>query len=153
MKLDKIFKASVFLPFLCGIFCNMSWAANNFPTSPQANNTQSYGIAFIVGIIIVLVISGLYRSKKERIVVFANLTDVLVTLCIPIGIVVIGFLGMIMRMREDTVLNVALLFGVCGVVIVANATKAYNKSIAAGFFGFLHALFTKLAIVSPGRQA
>lgn len=90
MKINRLATSSFFTALIYVLACDLAWAANTIPTSQQTSNIQGYKIAFVVGLVIA--VWGLYRSKKERIVVFANLTDVLTPLSVPVIAVILYIL-------------------------------------------------------------
>ena len=105
-----------------------------------------YKIAFACGV--ALTIYGLYLSRKKKIVIFANLTDIAATVAIPITSLLIYFLCIFFEIRSDACVILVAATALTCLIAVVIATYAYNASINANLWGFLLALFIKLFLLA-----
>lgn len=112
-----------------------------------AQNSSSVALRLFFVISVAVAIWGLYRSKKERIVVFANLTDVLVTLSTFIIPLLIHVLCLFIGLPERVTLLLTAGPGLVILFYVIKATRAYNRSINANLLCFFHAFVTKYIVV------
>lgn len=117
---------------------------NGGETSITPNNFGNMIVFSILALLIILCIYGVYLSRKKKIVIFANYTDILVTVSIPIsGWLFFELLGK-PGLNEPLLLCLALLPAFCIFLLMCWSTFLYNTSINSGIFGFLLALYTKI---------
>lgn len=103
-------------------------------------------ISLVIGLCISLY--GVYASRKKKIVLFANLTDIAATAGIPVIAALAIFLAIFLEMK-GVLAGIVVSIGVLAVaILVTIATFQYNRSINAGFLGFLLALFTNFFLLT-----
>lgn len=134
------------LTFTLALLPELAVAASEVARQTQEVSLLPLKISLVAGLCISLY--GIYASRKKKIVVFANLTDILATAAIPVIAALAVFLAIFLEMKG--ILAAAFIgIGVSGgAIMVAIATFSYNRSINANFFGFLLALFTKFFLLT-----
>lgn len=115
----------------------------------STTNEQTGSLTFaIIALSIILCSYGVYLSRKRKIVIFANYTDIAVTASIPF--IAWIFIELLDRQitNDHVFIYLALLPAFCVFLIMCWATFLYNTSVNSGIFGFLLALYTKLFLFS-----
>ena len=101
----------------------------------------------LLGLALVIIVVSLYLSKRGRISVFANYTDILftvLTLVLPLGILLVFSTNSRPDPVRDNMPILALGVFVVLFLLVLKATLSYNQ----GFIGFLLAMFSKFVLVA-----
>ena len=133
-------RASVLL--LTILFSSLVYAAGN-KNAVSTEYTGEYNL-IILGIGAAIAIVGLIAGASKKVVIYANITDVIFTLLsvlIPIAILLVG--NFILEYNQDLVMKVAIITFAFFTLIVLKATFSYN----GGLFSFLMAIYTKYFIV------
>ncbi len=118
--------------------------------SEVAQNQEISLLPLKIALVIGLAISiwGIYKSRKKKIVVFANLTDILATLAIPATTALFVFLAIFLEMKGILASVVIAAPTLAALFIVLKGTYAYNASINAGLLGFALSAFTKFFLLT-----
>lgn len=136
------------LPFAVALLFlpELAFAAAEAAQRSQEVSLLPLKISLVIGLCISLY--GIYASRKKKIVLFANLTDIAATAGIPAVAAIALFLAIFLEMKGILAGSVVGIGALAVAVLVAIATFRYNRSINAGFIGFLLALFTKFFLLT-----
>lgn len=131
----------------CCLLSGVVWAVTVDGVA-HGNEASSQPINILLIFGLAVSIWGLYCSRKQKIVVFANLTDIIATVVIPVIGALFMFLAYFLEMKGALARLFIAAPSVCALCLVIKGTYAYNASIHAGFIGFILSLFTKLFLLA-----